>query len=172
MRKNLIAGLALCSALALGSVPAMAAPQAGPHAGWSHHGGKHGMKMLEQLNLTAEQKASVKQIMKSHFEQNKGQWQQLRQQRRAFEAMKPTDSDYQSAAASLADAEGKAAIARVQQMANVRADIYKVLTPEQQTKLESLKAERMAKHEAKRKKWRDSHMQRQAPATDAAPKAQ
>lgn len=166
MRKNLIVGLALSSALALGSVPALAAPQAGPHAGWSHHGGRHGMKLLEQLNLTAEQKASVKQILKSHFEQNKGEWQQLRQQRQAFEAMKPTDSGYQAAAASLADAEGKAAMNRVQQMASVRADIYKVLTPEQQTKLDSLKAERMAQREARHKKWRESHAQRPAAAAD------
>lgn len=175
MRNNLIIGLALSSALALGAAPAMAAPQAGPHAGWSHHGDRHGTRLLDQLNLTAEQKASVQQIMKSHAGQNRSEWQQLRQQRQAFAAMKPTDSGYQAAASALADAEGKAASARVEQMASVRADIYKVLTPEQQTKFDGLMAERQAKRQERRKKWQESHAQKQQPqqpAAEAAPKAQ
>ncbi|MBD8871861.1 Spy/CpxP family protein refolding chaperone [Rhodanobacter sp. DHB23] len=160
MRKNLILGLALSSALAIGSfaVAAQGAPGPGGPGGWGHHGGHHGMMALHGLNLTDAQKASIKQIMKSSFAQNKGQFQALRQQKQAFEAMTPTDPGYQSAAAALAQAEGAATTARVQQMANVRAQIYNVLTPAQQSQLAAQKA----KAQARRQQWQQFRAQQKA----------
>ena len=143
MRKNLFIGLILGSALAVGSFAVAA--QAGPHGGWGHHGGGHGMLALGKLNLSDTQKANIKQIMHSSFAQNKSQRQALHQQKQAFEAMSPTDPGYQAAAASLAQAEGAATTARVQQMANVRAQIYAVLTPAQQSQLASMKAQQQAR---------------------------
>ncbi|MEW9572636.1 Spy/CpxP family protein refolding chaperone [Rhodanobacter sp. Si-c] len=145
MRKNLFIGLALSSALAIGSFAVAAQGAPGPHGGWGHHGGAHGMMALHKLNLSDAQKASIKQIMKSSFTQNKSQFQAVRQQRQAFQAMSPTDPGYQAAAASLAQAEGAATTARVQQMANVRAQIYNVLTPAQQSQLASMKAQQQAR---------------------------
>lgn len=160
MRKNLFLGLALSSALAVGSfaVAAQGAPGPGGPGGWGHHGGRHGMMDLHKLNLSDAQKASIKQIMKSSFGQNKSQFQALRQQRQAFEAMNPTDPGYQSAAASLAQAEGAATTARVQQMANVRAQIYAVLTPAQQSQLASMKAQQ----QARRQQWQEFKAQQKA----------
>ncbi|MEW9623441.1 Spy/CpxP family protein refolding chaperone [Rhodanobacter geophilus] len=160
MRKNLILGLALSSALAIGSfaVAAQGAPGPGGHGGWGHHGERHGMMALHKLNLTDAQKASIKQIMKSSFAQNKGQFQALRQQKQAFEAMNPNDPGYQAAAASLAQAEGAATTARVQQMANVRAQIYNVLTPAQQSQLATMKAQQ----QARRQQWQQFKAQQKA----------
>ena len=152
MRKNLLLGLTLGSALAVGSfaVAAQGAPGPGGPGGWHHHGDHRGMMMdFHKLNLTDAQKASIKQIMKSSFGQNKGQFQALRQQREAFEAMNPTDAGYQSAAAALAKAEGAATTARVEQMANIRAQIYNVLTPAQQSQLAAQKAQ----EQARRQQW-------------------
>ena len=160
MRKNMIIGLALSSALAIGSF-AVAAQGAPGHGGWGHHG-EHGMMALHKLNLSDAQKASIKQIMQSSFEQNKGQRQALRRQRDAFEAMKPTDPGYQAAAVALAQAEGAAATARVQQQANVRAQIYNVLTPAQQSQLATLKAQQ----QARRQQWQE--FKAQHPATGAS----
>ena len=159
MRKNLFLGLALSSALAVGSFAVAAQGAPGPHGGWGHHGGgERGMMALHKLNLSDAQKASIKQIMKSSFAQNKSQFQAVRQQRQAFEAMKPTDPGYQSAAAALAQAEGAATTARVQQMANVRAQIYNVLTPAQQSQLATMKAQQ----EARRQQWQEFKAQHPA----------
>ncbi|HEX8779434.1 MAG TPA: Spy/CpxP family protein refolding chaperone, partial [Rhodanobacter sp.] len=158
MRKNLIIGLALGSALAIGSFAIAAQP--GPQGGdWGHHRGRHAMMALGKLNLSDAQKASIKQIMKSRFDQNRSQREALRQQRQAFEAMKPTDPGYQSAASALAQAEGAATTARVQQMANVRAQVYNVLTPAQQSQLASIKAQQ----QARRQQWQQ--FKAQHPAT-------
>ena len=165
MRKNLLLGLALGSALTVGSF-AIAAHD-GP-GGWGHHGdpgGHHGMMMdFHKLNLTDTQKASIKQIMKSSFEQNKGQFKALRQQREAFEAMSPTDAGYQSAAAALAKAEGAATTARVEQMANIRAQIYNVLTPAQQSQLAAQKAQA----QARRQQWEQFKAQQKAAGSSTA----
>lgn len=159
MRKNLIIGLVLSSALTIGSFAVAA--QSGPHGGWGHHGGpgQHGMMELHQLNLSDAQKASIKQIMQSSFAQNKSQRQALGQQRQAFEAMKPNEPGYQAAAAALAQAEGNATTARVQQMATVRAQIYNVLTPAQQAQLATLKAQQ----QARRQQWQEFKAQHPAP---------
>ena len=49
--------------------------------------------------------------------------------------MTPDQVGYQAAAARLAQAEGSAMQVRVQQSANVRAQVYAVLTPTQKAKL-------------------------------------
>lgn len=169
MHKNLILGLALSSALAIGSfaVAAQGAPGPGGPGGWGHHAGPShhgGMMELRKLNLTDAQRASIKQIMQSNFAQNKSQFQALRQQHEAFEAMNPTDAGYQSATDSLAKAEGAAATARVQQMANIRAQIYNVLTPAQQSQLATLNAQ----EQARRQQWEQFQAQQKAAAVSTS----
>lgn len=163
MRKYTLLGLALASALAIGTTAAMAAPGAGgpdssSHS-WHGHDGRHGhsqMQMLAKLNLSDAQKASVKQIVSTNREQNKGQWQALRKQRAAFESMIPNQAGYQAAAASLAQAEGQATQARVQQKANMRAQIYALLTPQQQAQAATFKAQKQARR-AQWKQFKEQH---------------
>lgn len=144
MRKPLLISLALGSLLALGGY-AVAAPASG-HGGWGHHDG-HGMMAFHKLDLSTAQKASIKQIMQTNFAQTKTQFQTLHQQRQAFEALTPTSPGYQAAATSLAQAEASAAQARVLRQANIRAQVYAVLTPAQQSQLATQKAERQARHQ-------------------------
>ncbi|MEO8777205.1 MAG: Spy/CpxP family protein refolding chaperone [Rhodanobacter sp.] len=165
MRKHTLLGLALSSALAIGTTVAMAAPGAGgPNSSnhdWNGHRGHDGqMMMFHKLNLSDAQKASVKQIINSSRQQGKTQWQALRQQRAAFESMTPNQVGYQSAAASLAQAEGQATQARVQQMANVRAQIYALLTPAQQAQAATFKAQA----QARRAQWKQFKAQNPAPS--------
>ncbi|MBV8157533.1 MAG: Spy/CpxP family protein refolding chaperone [Dyella sp.] len=145
MRKNLTLALAMASALALApfAIAAAAGQDGGPHGGHGHEFAAEYAK----LNLSDAQKANIKQIMQNAFSQTKTQRQNLRQQREAFEQMAPTASGYQAAATALAQAEGAAATARVQQRAAIRAQIYAVLTPAQQAQLATLKAERQARHQ-------------------------
>lgn len=149
MRNKTFLGLALATALAIGTTTAIAASHDGHgrHGQRSHHGQ---MMMLLKLNLSDAQKASVKQIISTHREQNRASWQALRQQRSAFESMTPNQVGYQAAAASLAQAEGQATRTRVQQMANLRAQIYAVLTPAQQAQAATLQAEAQARRQQRR----------------------
>lgn len=159
MRKTTTLGLILASAIAVTTV-AVAAPGAGD---WHGHGhGGHGQMMaLNKLNLTDAQRASVKQIIQTSFAQNKTQRQALQQQRSAFEAMTPGQVGYQAAAASLAQAEGAATVQRVQQRANIRAQIYAVLTTSQQAQLATLKAQQ----QARKQQWQQFKAQNPAPST-------
>jgi Spy/CpxP family protein refolding chaperone len=164
MRKHTLLGLALASALAIGTTVAVAAPGAGgPGAsghGWHGHRGHGQMMMLHKLNLSDAQKANIKEIVGTRRQQNKTQWQALRQQRSAFEAMTPNQVGYQAAAASLAQAEGQATRVRVQQMATLRAQIYAVLTPAQQAQAATLKAQA----QSRREKWKEFKAQNPAPS--------
>jgi protein CpxP len=166
MRKNITLGLILTSAMALTAI-AVAAP-VGQDAGMGHghHSHRHGQGMgFQKLNLTDAQRASIKQIMQSSFAQNKTQWQALRQQRSTFESMTPDQVGYQAAAASLAQAEAAATQVRVQQKANVRAQIYAVLTPTQKAQMATMK---LAK-QARQQQWKQFKAQQAAssPATPA-----
>lgn len=164
MRKHTLLGLALASALAIGTTVAVAAPGAGGPGpfghGWQGHRGHGQMMMLHKLNLSDSQKASIKQILSTSRTQNKAQWQALRQQRSAFESMTPNQVGYQAAAASLAQAAGQAAQARVQQMANLRAQIYAVLTPAQQAQAATFKAQA----QARRAQWQKFKAQNPLPS--------
>ncbi len=148
MRKNLLLGLALASAMTLTTVAFAAGQDGGPHGGWHGRGGHHGMMMsMQKLNLTDAQKASIKQLVKDSFAKNKGQFQNLRQQRQAFEAMAPDQVGYQQAASNLAQAEAAATQQRVTQRAALRAQIYALLTPAQKQQMAQLKADRQARME-------------------------
>jgi Spy/CpxP family protein refolding chaperone len=167
MRKPLILGLALASALAFGGVTVAAPANARhQHAGWHHgHGGHHhGMFALRKLDLTDAQKTSIRTIMKSSFASTKAQRQSLFQQRKAFESLTPDQAGYQAAADRLAQAEADATRARVEQRASVRAKIYGVLTPAQKMKLASLKAER----EQRKQEWKQFRAQHRANATSSS----
>lgn len=168
MRKNITLGLILSSAMALTTL-AVAAPAGqadGMQQGRFSHRHGHGMG-LEKLNLTDAQRASIKQIVRSSFAQNKTQWQALRQQRSAFQSMTPDQVGYQAAAASLAQAEADATRVRVQQRATVRAQIYALLTPAQKAQWASIKQEK----QARRQQWQQFKAQHPA-APSTAPAAQ
>lgn len=168
MRKNITLGLILSSAMALTTL-AVAAPAGqadGMHQGRFSH--RHGHDMgFKKLDLTDAQRASIRQIVRSSFAQNKTQWQALRQQRSAFESMTPDQVGYQAAAASLAQAEADATRVRVQQKANVRAQIYALLTPTQKAQWASIKQEK----QARRQQWQQFKAQHPA-APSTTPAAQ
>ncbi|MDE1894276.1 MAG: Spy/CpxP family protein refolding chaperone [Xanthomonadaceae bacterium] len=160
MRKYTLLGLALASALTIGTTVAVAAPGGGHGCQGHGHHGHDRMMMMHKLNLTEAQKASIRQIIRSHRSQNKTARQALQQQRQAFEAMTPGSAGYQAAADSLAQASARATQARVEQMANVRARVYAVLTPTQQAQAATLRAQA----QARRQKWQQFKAQNPTPS--------
>ncbi|RDS82665.1 Spy/CpxP family protein refolding chaperone [Dyella psychrodurans] len=154
MRKTMTLSIILAAALGCSAL-ALAGPGGqdfggGPgfHGGHGHHGG--GMMLLKGVNLTDAQKASIKQIVQQSFTQLKPQFEAVRQQRQAFEALSPSASGYQAAAASLAQAEANLTSARVTARAAVTAQIYNnVLTSTQQSQVTANKAA----FEARKAQW-------------------
>jgi periplasmic protein CpxP/Spy len=147
MRKTMTLSIILAAAL---GCSALALAQGGPAGGPGFHGHHGGFMELRGLNLTDAQKASVKQIVQASFTQLKPQFQAVRQQREAFEAMAPNASGYQAAAASLAQAEANLTSARITARAAVTAQIYStVLTSAQQSQYTAQKAA----FEARKAQW-------------------
>lgn len=165
MRKTILLGLTLASAVAL-STFAVAGP-AGGQGGWHGHGHRHGGQFmaLQKLNLTDAQRASIKQIFTTSFAQGKAQRTALHQQRAAFESMTPDQVGYTAAASQLAQAEATATQARVQQQANVRAQIYAVLTATQKAQLATMKTQR----EARMQQWKQFRAQHASGAAASSP---
>lgn len=166
MRKTYLLSAALVAVL--GCAPLAFAQQAG-HGWHGHHGMAMGGHMYDQLNLSDAQRAQIKQLTQQDFAQAKPQMQALRQARQAFESTAPGTADYQTAASNLAEAEADAARTRTTNRANLRAQIYQVLTPAQRTQLASIRAD----HKAKMQQWRESHTQGgDAAAPDSSAAAQ
>ena len=162
MRKSLFLGLALASAMTLGTAAFAAGQDGGPRFG-GHHGGGHGFMAMQKLNLTDAQKASIHTLVKNSFSQNKTQRDALRAQRQSFESMTPDQAGYQAAAAQLAQAEAAATQTRVQQQAQIKAQIYALLTTQQKAQWAAMKQER----EQRRQQWMQFKAQQKAAASSS-----
>ena len=154
MRKLMLVPAAILAAGML-STAVLAQPpegQGAESAGWHHRGGVL-MHDLKALNLSDSQKASVKALFKSSREQYRPQFQAFFTQRQAFAAATPGTAEFQSATASLAQAASSAASARVQQQAELRTQIYALLTDAQKQQWATLQAQ----HQARMAEWQAKH---------------
>lgn len=162
MRKTYLLSAALVAVL--GCAPLAFAQQAG--AGWhGHHGMAMGSHMYDKLNLSDAQRTQIKQLTRQDFAHAKPQMQSLRQARQAYESATPGTTAYQTAASSLAEAEADAARTRVTNEANLRAQIYQVLTPTQRTQL----ADMQAQHQARVQQWKQFQQQNPLPQSSPTP---
>lgn len=117
------------------------------------HGGKHKdrVAMLQKkLDLSDEQAAKIKLLRQEHKEDMK-QGNGRNAVKKAIAKLDPNDSDYQKKLDKLADETASKAKYRVLKKGEMKAEMYKILTPEQQNKMEKLQQKRMKKH-AKLKK--------------------
>ena len=106
--------------------------------GMERPGGQAILHILGKLDLTDEQKESVKKITEEAKEKNKTAAEAVIEARKALrEAVEKGDEEaVRKAATELGKALGDQAVLKVQTMASIK----KVLTPEQLQKLEELKA--------------------------------
>jgi periplasmic protein CpxP/Spy len=156
--RNLLAGSLLAAGALLAAVTSIsiataadeattAAPAApGPHAWHHHHGAGH---LLAKLNLSAEQQASVKTIMANAGPQMKSIHQEMRANSLKLRQTQPTDSNYASVVAQVTQANGSLHSQMITQKEAVRAQVFKVLTPAQQTQLVALQAQMEARMQAR-----------------------
>jgi len=142
----LLAAAAGMSTAAAADEAANAAPAApGPH-GWHHHGAGF---LLSKLNLSAEQQASVKTIMANAGPQLKSIHQEMRANSLKLRQTQPNDPNYAGVVSQVTQANGALHSQMITQREAMRAQIFKVLTPAQQTQLAALQAQMQARMEAR-----------------------
>jgi periplasmic protein CpxP/Spy len=125
--------------------PAAGAP--GPRA-WHHH--HHGAgRLLAKLNLSAEQQASVKTIMANAGPQMKSIFQEMRANSLKLRQTQPTDPNYANVVSQVTQANGSLHSQMITQREAVRAQVFKILTPAQQTQLVALQAQMQARMQAR-----------------------
>jgi protein CpxP len=114
-----------------------AAPPAMEQHGW-HHGAGH---LYAQLNLTAEQKAQIKTIMSGAGPQLKNIHQQMKANSLKLRQTQPSDANYPNVVAEVSQANASLHSQMITMHEDVRAQVFKILTPAQQTQLAALEAQ-------------------------------
>ncbi len=175
MRIFVAATLASGAALIAASLPlamAGAAPQAADGAAAASapggaagapYGRHHGFglaHLYSKLGLSADQQAQVKSIIDAARPGLKSLHEQMRANSLKLRQATPDDPNYASIANEVSQTHGTLSTQLVAQMADLRSQLYAVLTPAQKTQLAALEAQRQANGA---KRW--GH----GPAAQAAP---
>ena len=138
-----LAAASSMSIAAAADVSATTAPPGAPGPrGWHHHGGP--WHLLEKLGLSEAQKQQIKGIMTAAHPQMQSLHEQMRANSLKLQQTLPTDPNYSSVAAQVSQTYGSLAAQGMTQRAEVRAQVFKVLTPAQQTQLTALEAQMRA----------------------------
>jgi Spy/CpxP family protein refolding chaperone len=143
------------SAQATAATSSAPAPQQGQHHGHFHHfGGRFVGTLLratKQLNLTAQQQASIKTILQSAHQ---GRQPGAAPQGPGMTVLgNPADPNF---AAAVQNEQSKAQ-GRIQKETALAGQIYGVLTPTQQQQLPTVLASLQAKADAQRAQWAAKH---------------
>lgn len=107
-------------------------------------------KMVRVLDLTEEQQEALKALkveLKAERRADRSAKEGHTSIRAQFEALNPTDANYQQDVNELAELQAEKAKARFLRMADVRVKISEILTDEQLDKFESMKEKRSKRGE-------------------------
>jgi periplasmic protein CpxP/Spy len=126
---------------AAAAAPPTGAPAAGTH-GWGHGPAGDGPGHLySKLGLSAEQQASIKSIMTAAKPQMKSMHGQMRANHLKLLQTKPDDPNYGNIVAEVAQSNAALASQHTTHAAELRAQMYAVLTPAQKAQLIALEAQ-------------------------------
>jgi periplasmic protein CpxP/Spy len=158
--------LSLAAAFSLAATAAIAGPGGGHHGKWQGHGG-HGArfeKQLESLDLTAEQKTKVDEILAAARERNEKDRTALKEGYQKLHAMLDAETPDEKAILDQIETlgelktEGQKAMMRT--MLSVRAE----LTPEQREALKSQMKERKERMKERREQKKSGGATSKPPA--------
>ncbi|MGA2777971.1 MAG: Spy/CpxP family protein refolding chaperone [Steroidobacteraceae bacterium] len=142
------------------------APAAGPYGGHHGHHGWGLAHLYSKLGLSADQQASVKSILTAAGPGLKSLHQQMRANSLKLRQTTPDDPNYASVANEVSQTHGALSTQLVAQMADVRSQLYAILTPAQKTQLAALQAQQQANGQ---RQWhRGPEAQGAAPAATGA----
>ena len=118
---------------------------------------------LRGLDLTEAQREQVRQLTEQNREQTRTLLDRLQTaqeaRRKAVEAIPFSEPQIRAAAQALAEVEAELAVQR----ARLQADVYALLTPEQQTRLQTMRAERDARMKARMDRFQQRGQRRPRP---------
>jgi Spy/CpxP family protein refolding chaperone len=121
-----------------------------------HRGHEHRfMRVLHQLNLTADQKTQIHSIFEGARPQMESLGKSTRENMEQLMSTPPGDAAY----SALVESAKSNAVAHIKLITDTQAQIYAVLTPEQQGKIPAIVAAEKAKREAAKQKWQAAHEQ-------------
>src|SRR5580704_12077587 len=137
--RNVLTAMLLTAGAAL--TAAAGAPDApSGFQGWRHHGGV--LHMLSRLNLSDAQKQQVRDIVAAARPQLESLREQMHANRLQLKQTQPNDPNYASVALQASQTQGSLSAQMTAQQAELRAQVFKVLTPAQQTQLAALEPEK------------------------------
>ena len=137
----LTAGAVLTAAAAMSVASAAeqaAATQPPPGPEGRNHNPWH---LLGKLDLSAAQKQQIKEILDAARPQMRSLHQQLQANALILRQTQPTDPNYANIASQASQTHGSLTAQMMTQRAEMRAQVFKVLTPAQQTQLAALEAQ-------------------------------
>jgi Spy/CpxP family protein refolding chaperone len=123
-------------------------------SGWGGH--KHGRMgwMAKELNLTDAQKQQIKTIMQSQRASTRPLMQQLAENRKAMLAATASGAFDQAKVTAIANQQSQAMAQLMVQKASIQHQIYtQVLTPDQRTTADQLRAKQMARIDQRLQKF-------------------
>ncbi|MEP6548080.1 MAG: Spy/CpxP family protein refolding chaperone [Gammaproteobacteria bacterium] len=123
-------------------------PEAPGAHGWHHHRGPE--HLLGKLGLSEAQKQQIKGIMTAARPQMQSLHEQMRANSLKLQQTPPTDPNYSSIASQVSQTQGSLTAQGMTQRAEVRAQVFNVLTPAQQTQLMALEAQMRTTHHGRR----------------------
>jgi protein CpxP len=126
------AGISMASAADTAAAEAPPGPHEGHHGPW---------RLLAKLGLSAAQKQQIKDIMAAAHPQMQSLHEQMRANSLKMREVRPTDPNYASVASLTSQTHGTLSAQMMAQRADLRAQVFKVLTPEQQSQLAALEAQ-------------------------------
>ncbi|MEA3150722.1 MAG: periplasmic protein CpxP/Spy [Gammaproteobacteria bacterium] len=147
--RNVLAGTLLAGGVLLSAATSFSIANAADDAaatppaaarGPGHHGSGP-ERLFSKLGLSAEQKASIKTLFTTAKPQMKSLHEQLRANHLKLMQTKPDDPNYAHVVAEVAQSNATLASQRTTQRAELKAQMYAVLTPAQKTQLATLEAQ-------------------------------
>jgi len=125
------------------------------HDGHGGPGGPDGgfHRVLDQLDLTADQKTQIHAIVEQAKPQLQAAHESGRANREQLEVTPPTDPAY---AGMLASAKSNAA-EQIQLMSDLWTQVYAKLTPDQRARIPGIVAAERAERDARRASWKQQH---------------
>jgi len=153
-----LAALALAgfSSVSMAQTPTGSSVAPAPTASHMHHyrGHEHPfMRILHQLNLTAEQKNKIHAIYEAARPNMESLGKSMHSNMEQLMTTPPSDAAY----TALVDTAKSNALAHIKLITDTQAQIYAVLTLEQQAKIPEIVAAEKAKRDAAKQKWQATH---------------
>lgn len=137
------------------ATPCVAQPPTGSHMHGRWHHDHPFMHVLHQLNLTTDQKTKIHAI----YDEARPQMESLGMSTRSNMEQLMTTPPGDAAYTALMDNAKANALAHLKLIGDIQAQIYAVLTPEQQANIPGIVTAEKAKRDAARRQWRAAHEQ-------------